>query len=99
MKKEWLVLVNRVDDLPIGKEVSLFVKDLTPGPQKYDTHHVKAVISQTPDESEEGGILRFRSALGMPLAEIRGIRILAEKEPYVWAKPYSDSIGFIRIER
>jgi hypothetical protein len=99
MKKEWLTLLNDVGKLPLHNEVFLFVKDLTPGPRKYDTHLVKAVLTPTPEANEQGGILRFRSTLGRPLPEIRGIRIIEETEPHVPGKPFSESISFIRTEK
>ncbi len=57
MKQEYLTFVRQFKDLKEGTR-KLFIKDLTPGPRKYDTKYVRAEISRDPKKIRNGDILQ-----------------------------------------
>ena len=89
MKKEYQTFVRQFRDLKEGRQ-ELFIKDLTPGPQKYDTKHVLAEISSHPEKVTAGDILRIRSESGIVLPQVWGIRILKELPESVPGHPWED---------
>lgn len=76
MAKEYLTFVERLENLPVGKETELFIKDLTPGRQKYDARFVRAIVSDTP--SPGGDTLQIRGLVGLLYPGVRGIKITKE---------------------
>jgi hypothetical protein len=89
MKKEYQTFVRQFKDLKEGRQ-ELFVKDLTPGPRKYDTRHVLAEISSHPETMTDGDILRIRSESGILLPQLWGIKILEELPESVSGQPWED---------
>ncbi len=76
MAKEYLIFVDRIENLPIGKETELLIKDLTPGRTKYDSRWVKAVVSDSP--APGGDSLIVKGLVGLPYPGTRGIKITKE---------------------
>ena len=89
MKKEYQTFVRQFKDLKEGRQ-ELFIKDLTPGPQKYDTKHVLAEISSHPEKMADGDILRIRSESGVLLPQVWGIKILKELPEFSAGQPWED---------
>jgi len=89
MKKEYVTFVRRLRDLNEGKEV-LFIKDLTPGPRKYDTKLVRANLSRQADKFPDGDVLWIRSETGYLHAEPWAIKVIEELPPYVSGQPWQD---------
>jgi len=89
MKKEYVTFVRRLRDLNEGKEV-LFIKDLTPGPRKYDTKLVRANLSRQADKFPDGDVLWIRSETGYLHAEPWAIKVIEELPPYVPGQPWQD---------
>lgn len=89
MKQEYLTFVRQFRDLKEGTQ-KLFIKDLTPGPQKYDTKYVRAKISGDPKKIKNGDILRVRSESGILLSQLWGIKILEELSESVPGHPWED---------
>jgi hypothetical protein len=89
MEKEYLTFVRQFKDLREGKQ-NLFVKDLTPGPRKYDTKYVEAVISPDPEKIKNGDILQIRSESGILHTQTWGIKILEELPESVPGHPWDD---------
>jgi hypothetical protein len=89
MKKEYVAFVRRLRDLSEGKEI-LFIKDLTPGPRKYDTRLVRAELSRQPDKIPDGDVLWIRSETGYLHSEPWTIKVLEELPPYVPGQPWQD---------
>jgi hypothetical protein len=89
MKKEYQTFVRQFKDLKEGRQ-ELFIKDLTSGPQKYDTKHVLAEISSHPEKMTDGDILRIRSESGILLPDVWGIKILKELPESVPGQPWED---------
>jgi hypothetical protein len=95
MKKEYVAFVRRLADLGEGKQ-ALFIKDLTPGPRKYDTKLVRAELSRQPDKLPGGDVLWVRSETGYLHSEPWAIKILEELPPYVPGQPWQDLFAAMR---
>ncbi len=89
MKRENQTFVRQFKDLREGKQ-ELFIKDLTPGPRKYDTKHVLAEISSYPERMPDGDILRIRSESGILFPQPWGIKIIKELPESVPGQPWGD---------
>jgi len=89
MKKEYQTFIRQFKDLKEGRQ-ELFIKDLTSGPQKYDTKHVLAEISSYSEKMTDGDILRIRSESGILLPQVWGIKILKELPESVPGQPWED---------
>ena len=61
MKKEFMTFVQDINQLAQGKEVTLAIRDLTPGRRKYDGKIVKAILASSPDKLPDGDVLWIRS--------------------------------------
>lgn len=95
MKREYVTFVRRLSDLSEGKE-TLFVKDLTPGPRKYDTKLVRAELSRHPEKLPGGDLLWIRSETGHLHSEAWAIKILEELPPHVPGEPWQDVFAAMR---
>ena len=89
MKKEYVTFVRRMRDLNEGKEI-LFIKDLTPGPRKYDTKLVRAELSRQANKLPDGDVLWIRSETGRLQSEPWAIKVLEELPPHVPGQPWQD---------
>lgn len=89
MKKEYQTFVRQFKDLKESRQ-ELFIKDLTPGPRKYDTKHVLAEVSSTPEKMTDGALLRIRSESGILFPQVWGIKILKELPECVPGHPWED---------
>jgi hypothetical protein len=89
MKREYQTFVRQFKDLMEGKK-KLFIKDLNPGPRKYDTKYVKAEISADPEKMKNSDILWIRSESGVLLTQPWGINILEELPESVIGQPWED---------
>ena len=91
MSQEYVTFVRRLAQLSEGKQ-TLFIKDLTPGPRKYDTKLVRAELSKT---ASEGSTLWVRSETGYLYPQPWRIKILEELPPYVPGQPWQDVFAAI----
>ncbi|MGD9031837.1 MAG: phenylphosphate carboxylase subunit gamma [Desulfobacteraceae bacterium] len=89
MTKEWQTFVRKFDDMKEG-EVELFIKDLTPGPRKYDTKHVRAKVAKSKDALPDGEILWPRAESGIKASEPWYISIIEELPEWVAGKPWEN---------
>jgi len=80
--KEYQVVVKGLDALPQGQEIELAIRDLTPGPRKYDGRYVKAIVSSSPDTLPDADTLRLISSTGYRYADPWAIKIVEEIGPY-----------------
>ena len=87
-KKEYLTFVHSIADLPDGKTIKLVIKDLTPGPRKYDARYVQARLSKEPLEGDD--VLWVRSRVGYLYPKSWSIKIIKELPEYVPGHPYMD---------
>lgn len=89
MSKEYATFVSDPRILPEGKEIKLAIKDLTPGPRKYDCRIVKAVVTSSPDKMEGGDVLWLKSLVGFTSPQPWAIKILEELGDSIPRPPYS----------
>ena len=94
MAKEWQTFVRKFDDMREG-EVELFIKDLTPGPRKYDTKHVKARVARSKGALPGGDVLWIRSESGLQAPEPWYIELLEELPEWVAGKPWENLLDVI----
>ena len=95
MKREWVTYVRRLADLGEGEEL-LFIKDLTPGPRKYDTKLVRAELSRNAAKLPDRDTLWIRSETGYLHPEPWSIKILEALPPYVPGQPWQDVFTSLR---
>lgn len=95
MKREYVTFVRKISDLTDGKE-TLFIKDLSPGPQKYDTKLVRAEVARQPESLPRGDLLWIRSETGYLHPQPWAIRILEELPPHVPGQPWHDVFVSLR---
>lgn len=91
MSQEYVTFVRKLSQLSEGKQ-TLFIKDLTPGPRKYDTKLVRAELSKT---APDGNTLWVRSETGYLYPQPWRIKILEELPPYVAGQPWQDVFAAI----
>jgi len=93
MTKEWQTFVRKFEDLREG-EAELFIKDLTPGPRKYDTKHVEAKISKS--KAAGSDLLWIRSESGSVAPEPWYINIHKELPAWIPGRPWGDIFEAIK---
>ena len=96
MAKEWQTFVRKFEDMKEG-EVELFIKDLTPGPRKYDNKHVRVKVSKSKAVLPEGDTLWIRSESGSTAPEPWYMKIIEELPDWVPGRPWENV--FDAIER
>jgi len=89
MAKQWQTFVGKFRDMREG-EIKIFIKDLTPGPRKYDTKFVRAIVKRSKESLPDGDILYIRSESGLKSPEPWYIKIIEELPEYVPGKPWED---------
>lgn len=94
MDKKWQTFVRKFEDLKEG-EVELFIKDLTSGPKKYDTKHVRAKVAKSKGALSDGDLLKIRSESGITAIDPWYIKILEELPDWVPGKPWENVLDAI----
>ena len=77
MNKEYLTFVTNMEDLKEGQEVKLTIRDLTPGPRKYEARVVKARVFHSP-QPQALDTLWVRSWTGVLYPQPWAIQIVEE---------------------
>lgn len=94
MAKEWQTFLRKFRDMKEG-EVELFIKDLTPGPRKYDTKHVMARVSKKKGPKFKGDILWLRSEAGFMDPKPWYMTIIKELPEWIRGRPWEDVLDLI----
>ena len=92
MKKEYLTFVPHLEDLVENQEMELAVKDLTPGPRKYNTKIVRAIVSRSQESLLDGDTLHIRSWLGILYPQPWAIKILGEVGDFFPGQPHGETL-------
>jgi len=93
MVKEYEVFVRSIEkELVEGQEVELTIKDLTPGPRKYENRVVKAVVSSSPEKLPDNDTLRVRSWTGHLYPEPWAIKIVKEVGEVLPGMPHGETL-------
>ena len=77
--------------------MKLAIKELAPGPRKYNCRLVKAVVSKDPKSLPGGDLLWLRSLTGSKFPNPWGIKILEELGDSIKTKPYQLGIEFTEL--
>ncbi|MFC2072637.1 phenylphosphate carboxylase subunit gamma [Chloroflexota bacterium] len=93
MKKEYATFTPDIKDLFENKEITLTIKDLTPGPRKYDARIVRAILSSDPGRLTEGDVLFVRSWTGVLYPQTWAIKIIEELDETEAGLPHGETIG------
>jgi hypothetical protein len=94
MVKEWQTFIRKFDDIKEG-DVEIFIKDLSPGPRKYDTKHVNATVSRSQETLPDGDILWIRGESGLKHPEPWYIKIHEELNEWVPGQPWENVLDAI----
>jgi len=94
MAQEWQTFVRTFDELKEG-EVELFIKDLTSGPRKYDTRHVRARVASSEGTLPRADTLWIRSESGEKAPQPWYIEILEELPEWVAGRPWENVLDTI----
>lgn len=95
MKKEYLTFVRDMDDLTQNKEITIAIRDLAPGPRKYDCKIVNAVLNESNEKLADGDILRIRSWTGVLHPEPWTIKIIRELDETLPGRPHDETLKSI----
>jgi len=94
MAKEWQTFVRKFDDIVEG-EVELFIKDLSPGPRKYDTKHVRARVVKSKEAMPDGDVLWIRSESGLKASKSWYMKIIEELPEWVPGRSWENVLDVI----
>jgi hypothetical protein len=97
MPTEYQTFVGTPDILKEGQEIKLAVKDLTPGPRKYDCRIVKAVVARDPEKLPGSDVLWLRSLVGRKFPEPWAIEITEELGDSMPVTPYQLGIEVTKM--
>jgi hypothetical protein len=95
MSKEWVIFVSRMEDLADDRESVLTIRDLSPGPRKYNAKVVRARVSSMPENIPDGEVLWVRSWIGHLHPEPWAIRIIEEVGDYIPGIPHGETLSVI----
>ncbi len=82
MKKEYDTFIENVNDFVSGQEYKITIRDLTPGPHKYESRFVRAVVYNSAQQQPESDILWLRFLMGLPHPQPWGVKITEELGEY-----------------
>jgi hypothetical protein len=85
-----------MEDLADDKESVLTIRDLSPGPRKYNAKVVKARVSSRPESIPGADILWVRSWIGHLHPEPWAIEIIDEVGDYIPGVPHGETLSVIK---
>jgi len=92
MGKEYEIFVRSIDELADGQEVELTIRDLTPGPRKYECRVVRALVQSSPEKLPDGDILRVRSWTGVLYPQPKVMKIVKEVGEVMPGIPHGETL-------
>ena len=98
MAREWQTFIRKFDDMKEGA-VEIFIKDLTPGPRKYDTKHVRATVAKTKESLPDGDILWIRGESGLKHPEPWYIKVREELDEWISGQPWENVLDAIKKQQ
>jgi hypothetical protein len=93
MSKEYVTFITNLDDLTEGRELQLTIRDLTPGPRKYDARVVKARLSHSTGKPAEGDTLWVRSWTGALYPQPWSMVITEEVGEVLPGRPHGETLA------
>ena len=98
MKKEFMTFVRDLSELVENKEISLAIRDLAPGPRKYDCKIVKAILASSPDKLPDGDVLQVWSWTGVRHPEPWAIKVVAELGETLPGRPHDETMHQVQTK-
>lgn len=93
MSDGYVIFVEDVkSELPEDRELILTIKDLAPGPRKYNNRVVKALVARAPDKLPGASPLTVRSWTGRIISRSYFIKVLAELAPTLPGTPHGETL-------
>jgi hypothetical protein len=89
MKKQYEAFLAEPKSIPEGEPIRFFIRDLTPGPRKYDARFVKAIVSSSPEKLSGSDTLQLRSLGGKIYPKVLSIKIIEDLGECVSGIPYA----------
>ena len=89
---EYVTFTPDIKDLVENQEITITIKNLTPGCQKYDARNVKAILSSDPRRLPEGDALHVRSWIGVLYPQTWAIKITGDAGETEAGLPHSETI-------
>ncbi len=99
MNKEYVTFVKDLSELAKGKESILAIRDLTPGPRKYDCRIVKAIVADSPATLPGADVLWIRSWTGILHPEAWAIRIVTELDDTLPGRPHDETLRQLEMKQ
>lgn len=96
MGREWVVFVTRMEEIQDGQENVLTIRDLSPGPRKYNARVVKALVSSDPERIPNAEVLWIRSWIGHLHPKPWAMRIIEEVGDFLPGLPHGETLSVIR---
>lgn len=75
-----------------GKEIVITIKDLTPGPRKYENRVVKAILLKLSDKIPQRNILQVRSWNGKLYSKMWALKIVDELGELLPGIPHGETL-------
>lgn len=85
--KEYMTWIEDPDKIKTPQELTLTIRDLSPGSHKYTGHNVMAIVSPTPIPGADVLLVRHANGLLLPLPWY--IQVTRELGDYFLERPYS----------
>ncbi len=98
MNRCYEAFVGDPEIIPEGVEIRLFIRDLTPGPRKYDRRFVKAVVSTSTGVFPGEDSLRLRYLDGKPYPKTLALEVLQDFCDSLTGQPYTFHTGLFPEE-
>lgn len=95
MTKEFVTFVKDFNELREGEEITLAIRDLNYGREKYDCKIVKAFVTRSSEHLTDGYTLWIRSWTGVLHPKPWAIKILAELGETLPGRPHAETLDLI----
>ena len=92
-----MTFVSDLSELVEDKEVTIAIRDLSPGPHKYDCKIVKAILASSPDKLAEGDVLWVRSWTGVLHPKPWAVKIITELDETLPGHPHDETMSQLEI--
>ena len=89
-RQQWMAWLENLDEIKGPTEITVTIRDLTPGRHKYEARNVVAVVSPTP--IPDGDVLWARYANGRLFPQPWSIKIVKDLPEFFPGRPYSGVI-------
>ncbi len=97
MPTEYQTFVSTPRILKEAQEIKLAVKNLTPGPRKYECRIVKAIVSSDPEKLPGADVLWLRSLVGRKFPKPWAIKIVEDLGDSIKTTPYKLGVELTKL--